>query len=206
MDKKTTIVCFGDSLTVCGGAGGTYPDFLQKDLPDCRFVVRGVSGETISGGKKRFHDDVLILRPDILIFELGANDYWLRRQSLRSLLVDYEDMISAARDRGIEVVIASCLGSAYNPREKIDWDKLQLTLDECAAGIASIEHDLVRRYGCFYIPDIQADIRPNGTDPYWIDYCHPSRDGNRLVAQRIKKQLLKAIKKLTPRSKTMILL
>lgn len=199
MGTELKIVCFGDSLTVCGEPGGTYPDFLKNCLPDHTYIIRGIPGDTLGGGKKRFQADVLDHQPDILIFELGANDYWLRNRSLRSLLADYEEMISSARRNGIEVVIASCLGTAYRPGHRIDWDQLHLTQEECAAGIAAIEHDLTKRYRCFNIPDIQIDIRPNGREPYWIDYCHPNANGNRLVALRIKAEVVKAIRRINKR-------
>ena len=41
------IVCFGDSLTSCGGEGGRYSDMLQISLPQHKLINSGISGDTI---------------------------------------------------------------------------------------------------------------------------------------------------------------
>jgi len=193
------IVCFGDSLTACGGEGSTYPDFLRNELPDCEILAYGVPGDTLAGGLARFPEQVLANHPDILVIELGANDYWLRRRSLRALRQDYEAMVAAAREQGIEVVIASCMGDNFDPDFAADEDLINVPLDYVARGLAAIEHDLTVHYQCFYVPDIQADIRPNGREPYWTDYCHPSGSGNMLVAHRIEAQIVRAIERIRER-------
>ncbi|MDD5597099.1 MAG: SGNH/GDSL hydrolase family protein, partial [Victivallaceae bacterium] len=95
---KMRIVCFGDSLTACGGPGGRYSDWLARMLPDCEIINRGIGGDTLGGGRKRFVKDVMELHPDILVFELGANDYWRRKRSLDELKKDYEYMLKTAHD------------------------------------------------------------------------------------------------------------
>jgi lysophospholipase L1-like esterase len=180
------IVCFGDSLTACGGPGGRYSDWLEKMLPDCEIINRGISGDTLGGGRKRFAKDVMELHPDILVFELGANDYWGRKRSLDDLKKDYEYMIKTAHDAGIKIVIAGCFGSDYDPGRKIDTAQAGLPLEDYACGIAAIEWEFVRRYRCGYIPVMQVYIKPNGIMPYWDDNNHPNPKGNELVAKRIK--------------------
>src|SRR3990172_4642582 len=69
------IVCFGDSLTTCGGYGGRYSDFLAQALPEMEVINQGSDGETLAGGMTRFGYDVLSLRPKVLVLELGANDF-----------------------------------------------------------------------------------------------------------------------------------
>jgi lysophospholipase L1-like esterase len=62
-----------------------------------------------------------------------------------------------------------------------------------AQEIADFEMDIAKRYGCYYVPDMQIDIRPNGRDPYWDDTNHPNKAGNELVARRIFAELKKAL-------------
>ncbi|MDD5729074.1 MAG: SGNH/GDSL hydrolase family protein [Victivallales bacterium] len=185
-ERKTRIVCFGDSLTACGGPGGRYSDWLAQMLPDCEIINRGIGGDTLGGGRKRFAEDVLTLHPDILVFELGANDYWGRKRSLDALKKDYEYMIKTARDAGIKIVIAGCFGADYDPSRKIDTARAGLPLEDYACGIAAMEFEFAARYGCIYIPVMQADIKPNGIAPYWSEDRHPNKKGNELVAKRIK--------------------
>lgn len=185
-DKKTRIVCFGDSLTSCGGPGGRYSDWLVQMFPDCEIINRGIGGDTLGGGRKRFARDVMELRPDILVFELGANDYWGRKRSLGDLKTDYEYMIKTAHDAGMKIVIAGCFGADYDPSRKIDTSRNGLPLKDYSSGIAAMEYEFADRYGCVYIPVMQADIKPNGTAPYWSENRHPNKKGNELVAKRIK--------------------
>ncbi len=184
--QKTRIVCFGDSLTSCGGRGGRYSDWLVQTLPDCEIINRGIGGDTLGGGRKRFTKDVMNLQPDILVFELGANDYWRRKRSLDDLKVDYEYMIKKAHDAGIKIVIAGCFGADYDKTRKIDTSRAGLPLKDYASGIAAMEYEFADRYGCIYIPVMQVDIKPNGTAPYWSENRHPNKKGNELVAKRIK--------------------
>ncbi|MFA6715113.1 MAG: GDSL-type esterase/lipase family protein [Victivallaceae bacterium] len=184
--EKMRIVCFGDSLTACGGPGGRYSDWLVQMLPDCEIINRGIGGDTLGGGRKRFAKDVMELCPDILVFELGANDYWRRKRSLDDLKKDYEYMIKTAHDAGIKIVIAGCFGADYDPKRKIDTARSGLPLEDYACGIAAMEFEFARRYGCVYIPVMQVDIEPNGIAPYWSDNNHPNKKGNELVAKRIK--------------------
>jgi hypothetical protein len=67
-------------------------------------------------------------------------------------------------------------------------------LEDYACGIATMEFELVARYGCIYIPVMQADIKPNGTLPYWSENRHPNKKGNELVAKRIRKAIYEARK------------
>ena len=53
----------------------------------------------------------------------------------------------------------------------------------------------VKRYDCFYVPNMQIDIKPNWTIPYWDDKNHPNELGNEFVAKRILPELKRALKK-----------
>lgn len=190
--RPMRIVCIGDSLTACGGKDGRYSDHLQAWLPQDEVINKGLGGDTLGGGKKRFEKDVLALHPDIVVIELGANDFWDASRPVAELKSNLESMVVDAKKAGAEVVIASCFGS-----RKYDGDP---ALTESARKrkfyaqqIADFEMDIVKRYGCYYVPDMQTDIRPNGKDPYWDDTNHPNKRGNEFVARRIFVELQKAI-------------
>mgnify|MGYP006299711757 CR=1 FL=1 len=192
--EPMTIVCIGDSLTACGGAGGHYTDYLQSWLPDCRIVNKGIGGDTLAGGRARFQTDVLDLKPDIVVLELGANDYWRASRSTKELSADLEWMVRQAKKAGADVVLAGCFGGeryddSHTPTSDIDRKR-----QTYAVTIATAEGKMVDTYGCYYIPDMQVDIRPNGKAPYWSDNNHPNKTGNRFVAKRIYAELQKAIR------------
>jgi lysophospholipase L1-like esterase len=56
-----------------------------------------------------------------------------------------------------------------------------------------MEAEIVKKYNCFYIPNIQADIKPNTNDEFWVDRNHPNSLGNEFVAKRIFEELKKAL-------------
>ena len=189
-DTSAPIVCLGDSLTSCGGKNGHFSDMLQTSLPEYRVINRGVSGDTLGGGLKRLEKDVLSLKPQCVVLGLGANDYWRRKRSLSDLKRDYEAIVSACRKAGAQVLIISCFGNdKLAPGERIDFDKPGLPLEHYAAGLALIERELVEKYDCGYVPDMQCGIVPKGRRDLWSDKNHPNAAGNRIVADTMLPEL-----------------
>lgn len=181
--KPLRIVCIGDSLTACGGEGGKYTDWLSQWLSDDEVINKGIGGDTLDGGRRRFERDVLALHPDIVVIELGANDFWRRQRTIDQLAGDLEYMVKSAKDAGIEVVIASCFGRRdYKDEAKVEFDTDRYDFGEA---IWHMEEQICGRYDCEYVPNMQVDIKPNGTPPYWGDNNHPNKAGNELVARQI---------------------
>ena len=195
--KPKTIVCIGDSLTVCGGQGGKYTDYLAKWLPKHKIINKGISGDTLTGGRKRFQKDVISLNPDIVVIELGANDFWQKKREIPELKNDLEYMVVQAKNIGARVVIASCFGD----RDFESEQKIEFGADHFDYGnaIAKMESEIVAKYNCFYVPNMQIDIKPNGKVPYWTDDNHPNEFGNEFVAKRILTELEKALAEIKKR-------
>jgi len=190
--RQLTIVCLGDSLTVCGGEGGRYTDWLQKWLPSDKIINKGINGDTLVGGCVRLDSDVLSFKPDIVIIELGANDFWQNKKSIEQLRQDLELMVVRAQLAGVQVVIASCFGKRdYLNEEKVEYGVERYSF---ADKIGKMEEQVCLKYNCFYVPNMQIDIKPNGTAPYWGDNNHPNKKGNKYVAKKIHAELKKAIK------------
>lgn len=188
------IVCFGDSLTSCGSPDGRYSDMLQAMLPEYEIVNRGRGGDTLGGGLARLETDVLALKPLAVIVGLGANDYWRRARSLDELRRDYETIVSRCRAAGIRVLLISCFGNeATPPGTTIDFTRPGLSHVEYARGLAAIERELVKKYRCGYVPDMQCAITPKGRRDLWSDSNHPNAAGNRIVAETILPELRKLL-------------
>lgn len=192
-DARPVIVCFGDSLTSCGGAGGRYSDWLQKSLPGYRIVNSGKGGDTLADGLARLDEAVLKHRPVCVIVELGANDYWRRKRPLGDLERDYETIVGHCRAAGSEVLIASCFGNTEMPNGGVDFTTPGLPLEHYAVGLAIIERRLVVKYRCGYVPDLQCGITPKGRRDLWSDSNHPNEQGNRIVAETILVELGKLL-------------
>jgi len=194
-DARPVIVCFGDSLTSCGGAGGRYSDWLQKALPEYRVVNSGKGGDTLAGGLARLDEAVLKHRPVCVIVELGANDYWRRKRPLAELERDYETIVGKCRNAEIRVLIVSCFGNVTppDPDNHPDFNTPGLDRIDYAVGLAGIERQLVAHYGCGYVPDLQCGITPKGRRDLWSDSNHPNAQGNRIVAETILPELRKLL-------------
>lgn len=194
VQHPSRIVCFGDSLTACGGPDGRYSDMLQKSLPEWEVINSGINGDTIGGGLARLEQDVLQWQPACVIIGLGANDYWQRQRSLAELQADYEKMVSQCCSAGAKVLLISCFGNqAIDPERKIDFHTAGVELDDYAAGLAMIEQTLIDRYHCGYVPDMQCSITPKGRTDLWSDSNHPNAAGNRIVADTILPELQKLL-------------
>ncbi len=191
--ESVKVVCFGDSLTSCGGAGGRYSDMLQISLKQYRFINSGKGGDTIGGGLARLENAVLRHKAQILIVGLGANDYWQRKRSLKDLEADYDTILSRCHAAGMKIVIISCFGNEKNTENAgIDFSKPGIPLEHYALGIAAIERKLAKKYQAEYVPDMQCGILPKGRKDLWSDRNHPNAAGNRIVADTI----LPALKKI----------
>jgi lysophospholipase L1-like esterase len=57
----------------------------------------------------------------------------------------------------------------------------------------TLEKEICDKHGCFWVPNMQVDIKPNGLKPYWGDDFHPNKAGNELIAKRIEVVLKQAI-------------
>ena len=189
------IVCFGDSLTSCGGEGGRYSDMLRKSLPEYEVINSGKGGDTIGGGLARLETAVLAHRAQYLVVGLGANDYWRRNRSLDDLKKDYDLLLSRCAGAGMKIVIISCFGNdKLPPGVVLDWKKPGLPLEHYAAGIALIERELCKKYHAGYVPDMQCGITPKGRRDLWSDSNHPNAAGNRIVADTILPELRRILK------------
>ena len=186
---RPRIVCFGDSLTSCGGLGGRYSDYLASAFPDCEVINKGISGQTLADGRRRFQGDVLDLRPKVLVFELVANDFLRAERSVEEMREDLEYMLKRAREQRIEVVIAGVFGEQLDPGGRVIPKEYRVGMPELGRRIFEMERELARQYGCRHVENIQADLnRPE----HW-SAKHPSAEGNRLVAERLASAVREAL-------------
>ena len=192
--EEKKIVCFGDSLTSCGGRDGRYSDMLQHSLPGYRIINSGKGGDTLGGGLARLDQAVLHHHAQYLIVGLGANDYWRRKRTLNELKKDYETILARCTAAGMKIVIISCFAKEkLPPGTVLDFDRAGLPLEHYAAGLALIERELAGKYHAGYVPDMQCGITPKGRRDLWSDSNHPNAAGNRIVADTILPELRKIL-------------
>jgi len=179
------IICFGDSLTACGGDSGRFSDILQARFPTHTFINKGVGGETFVEALARLDMDVLSEKPDIVLIELGANDWWRNERPYTAWGEDLETCITRCRRHGIRAMVLGVFGDYRNLQGEL------LTkvygIDERGKVYQQLEAEIAARYGCPYLPNIQEWII--GQRCCWSDTNHPNEYGNRYVADIIEPQL-----------------
>jgi acyl-CoA synthetase (AMP-forming)/AMP-acid ligase II/lysophospholipase L1-like esterase len=189
MHPGKKIICFGDSLTSCGGEDGRFSDILQDRFPRHTIVNRGVGGNALPDALARLQTDVLDERPDLVLVEFGANDWWRNERPPEAWAVDLDAILQAVRGIGATPVLLGVFGPYLDDCER-RVEKVY-GIDERAVAWRQLEADLAARHGCAYIANIQERIV--GRRCCWLDRNHPNEFGNRLVADAIEPALAKLL-------------
>lgn len=80
--KPTRVVFFGDSITEAGVKPGGYIVKMQEMLAqqnraaDYELIGKGIGGNKVYDLYLRMEDDVLALKPDVVVIYIGVNDVW----------------------------------------------------------------------------------------------------------------------------------
>jgi acyl-CoA synthetase (AMP-forming)/AMP-acid ligase II/lysophospholipase L1-like esterase len=183
------VICFGDSLTSCGGQDGRYSDVLQSRFPDHEIINKGVGGETFVDAKARLREDVLDLKPDVVVVEFGANDWWKDERPYTAWAQDLEEVVLACQGVGAKVVV---MGVFWHYRNG-DGELVEKVygIDERAVAFRQLEKAVAEKLGCEYVPNHQLEIIGNRC--CWRDRNHPNENGNRSVATLLEPALEKLL-------------
>ncbi|MBV8326238.1 SGNH/GDSL hydrolase family protein [Chryseobacterium sp.] len=112
--KKVDVVFMGNSITE--GWVKSHPEFFSEN----NYTGRGISGQTTSQMLLRFQNDVIALKPKLVIINAGTNDI---AQNTGVYDPDFtfnniKAMADIAQNNGIKVIIASVLPAAAFPWRK----------------------------------------------------------------------------------------
>lgn len=134
--KKMRVLAIGSSATWSGNKSGNYPSRLEKLLEnvwkgiDVEVVNRGVSGEIASVSARRLINEAAILKPSLVLWQLGTND-----AVARVPVVEFETTVRATvrmlNKNKIDVVL---VGLQYTPKYARDehWFEIRSALDRIA--------------------------------------------------------------------------
>jgi lysophospholipase L1-like esterase len=153
--RPTTIVAVGSSSTegvARNAREKLYPAAMEAALrerwpqADVRVVNKGRGGETMAQTLVRFEADVLALKPDLVIWQLGVNDV-LRFQGVEGRREEIRAGLKLLADKAIPVIL---LDLQYAPAVLKDPDAaaMQSLIDEAARGGA---HGRVHHFRRFAI-------------------------------------------------------
>ncbi len=162
----STIVAFGDSLTVGVGApdGFGYVNELEKRVQR-PILNSGVSGDTTADALRRLDRDVLAKNPAIVLVFLGGNDQ-LRQVPTDVTIGNLKQIITRIQERGALVILIGLGATPLNPM------------------LGGRYRSLARETGCPLVPDVLEGIF--GTSALMADQIHPNAQGHKRVADRIE--------------------
>ncbi len=112
--KKVDVIFMGNSITE--GWVKSHPEFFSEN----NYIGRGISGQTTSQMLLRFQNDVVSLKPKLVVINAGTNDI---AQNTGIYDPDFtfnniKAMADMAQNNGIKVIIASVLPAATFPWRK----------------------------------------------------------------------------------------
>ena len=121
LQASKTVLVMGDSLSAGYGIAAAQGwvsllgERLAQRAPPWRMVNASISGETSAGGASRIVNEVVRIKPAVVLIELGAND-GLRGLPLRDLRRNLARMIGASQSVGAKVLVVGMrLPPNYGP-------------------------------------------------------------------------------------------
>jgi acyl-CoA hydrolase len=165
------VLAFGDSVTYGTGAGPEedWPTLLGG-LTGWRIVNAGVPGDTAEAAKSRLPPLLDEHRPELVIIEIGGNDF-LRRRPASAVKQDLKALVKAARASGAQVALVGVP------------ELSAMAVLAGKAGDSAIYGELGKEEGVPVIADVFSDVlsRPE----LCADKIHPNAAGYRQMASGI---------------------
>lgn len=185
-NRRITIVAHGHSVP----AGyfktpeirtfDSYPSLLHQRLATLfptavvEIVVTAIGGEASSSGANRFEQDVLSLKPDIVLIDYALND---RGIGLKASRANLEKMLSQCTERKIKVILLTPtpdqtedILQADTPLNSFQEMIRQLAIQHKVAMVDSYEAFRQRVASGTPLPQLMSQVN------------HPNRQGHELVA------------------------
>lgn len=191
---ETRVVFMGDSITEGWGmkATATAPD-RGEFFPGKPYVNRGISGQTTPQMLVRFRQDVIDLKPKVVVLLAGTNDIAENtgKTTLKEIGGNIASMSELARGNGIAVVLCSVLPASdfrwhpgLEPAPKIK--ALNAWIKEYAAKDGFVYVDYYSRMANTE-GGLKAELSPDGV--------HPNRAGYEIMAPLAEAGIAEALRK-----------
>ena len=184
-DKR--IVFYGDSIT---DAWARHTDWF---FPGKNYVGRGISGQTTPQMLVRFQQDVVHLKPAVVVILAGTNDIAGNTgPSTPEMIEDnFMSMLAIARANNIRMVIASIL-----PADQYRWQPAAHPAQQIREMNTRLKA-LCDREGLVYLDYYTAMANANGgLDPELAnDGVHPTQKGYAMMSPLAEKAITLALAK-----------
>lgn len=190
------IVALGASSTKGFGASSpaaAYPNRLQAELarllPNKKITVhnKGENGEEVTDTHKRFENDVLALKPDLLIWQLGTNEVIMNRSPFDEIPALVHADLEKARAAGIKIIFMD-----LQYAETLEAKSGVAEMESLIATMARNENaNLYKRYESMKYW-IHGSHQPMNAFLY-EDHFHPNDAGYRCVAHNLADAIFEAV-------------
>ena len=194
---ETRVVFMGDSITEGWGMKATATSPGRGEFfPGKPYINRGISGQTTPQMLVRFRQDVVLLKPKVVVLLAGTNDIAENtgKETLEEIGNNIASMSEIARANGIRVVLCSVLPASdfrwhkgLEPAPKIK--ELNAWMKEYAAKNGFVYVD-------YYSPmansegGLKAELSPDGV--------HPNKAGYDIMAPLAEGGIAEALRKPLP--------
>ncbi|RRA97621.1 SGNH/GDSL hydrolase family protein [Larkinella rosea] len=166
----------------------SYPNLVLAKLKEkypyavINVIVTAIGGENSLSGQKRFEQEVLVHKPDVLFIDYALND---RGAGLEKAKEAWEKMIQSALSKNIKIILLT-----PSPDQRVDiktaGNDLELHTNQIIK-LAETHHiGLVDSYAQFKKIAIRGDLVK-----YMASVNHPNLAGHQLIANELVKWFTK---------------
>lgn len=178
--KENRVVFMGNSITE--GWAGSRPEFFKEN----NYIGRGISGQTSYQFVVRFREDVINLRPELVVINAGTNDvaentgFYNEDITLGNIV----SMVELAKANKIKVILTSVL-----PASEFGWNKKITDAADRIAGLNARIEAYAKTHKIPYVDYYKEMVSGPGRSlnpAYTRDGVHPTKEGYAVMEALIK--------------------
>jgi lysophospholipase L1-like esterase len=182
---ENRVVFMGNSITI--GWGNARPEFF-KGKP---YINRGISGQTTPQMLIRFRQDVIDLKPKVVVILAGTNDIAGNTgpSTIEMIINNIKNMAELAHADGIKVILSSTL-----PVYDYPW-KPGLEPAQKIIALNKLLKEYTKEKGHIYLDYFSpmADERKGLPKKYAEDGVHPTVEGYKVMEPLVEAAIAKAL-------------
>lgn len=189
-NRRVTVVCHGHSVPTGYFTSGkvrsfdSYPHLTHVGIRThystsvTSVICTGIGGENSEQGAKRFHEDVLAKKPDVITIDYALNDRHLGLERARRA---WTSMIEQAQAASVKVILLTPTPDTSTPALQEPGDPLAKHAQQVRDLAAKYRVGLVDSFATF-----QRYAAENGdVEELMSQANHPNRRGHELVAKEL---------------------
>ncbi|MHC1723928.1 MAG: GDSL-type esterase/lipase family protein [Aminipila sp.] len=190
MSDKLKIVFIGNSI-INGFPYDRNQEFvsLYRDKSGNDVMNRGINGDTVHGVIRRFAQDVLACKPDIVVIMTGTNEFIYKESLPEQCMKDIVNLVELAQSHGIEPILLTPLSvdpqmakSRWMVCDDVDYEVVQeqiMELKKLINNCGQENHVKVIDLN-FAFSEYVALV---GEQTAYYDGIHPTREGHKFLAE-----------------------